>query len=120
MSERRASRVTEGDPYKKVWNSVDDEEASILESMRNGTLFTPTMADLSRRHMGRAKFLLKKARQLGRTAEGREVFADALFHKNLAQDLLNQHLEVLAKSKPQTMIWAVDVAEKSGDIEDAA
>lgn len=93
------SRIKQPDPYKKVWNTAEDEEAVLLEWVKNGTLFVPTWEDLARRHVSKAKFLLNQARKHGRTAEGHSVFKEAMFHRNMAQECVDRHREVLLKSR---------------------
>lgn len=95
------------DPYKKVWNSVEDEESDLLNAVKNGTLFEPTRAELARRHMSTARYLLKRARTLGRTVEGRMVFEEAVSHRNIAEKMLKSHYEMLRKAKPQYFSFTV-------------
>lgn len=97
--EKRATRHKETDPYKKVWNTVEDEEAILLSWVRNGTLFVPTLEELARRHVSTAKYLLSKARKLGRSAEGISMFEDAMFHRNMAKKMFDKHQENLVKSR---------------------
>lgn len=97
--EKKATRYRESDPYKKVWNSVEDEEAELLSWVKNGTLFIPTWAEMARRHMSAARYLLRRAREHGRSAEGISVFQEAMFHWNTAKDCLDRHKDVLLKSR---------------------
>lgn len=96
---KRISSVKEKDPYKKVWDSAEDEEAELLSWVKNGTLFVPTWEEMSRRHASTAKYLLARARKLGRTAEGISVFNEALFHRNMAKHAIDKHQEVLVLSR---------------------
>lgn len=96
---KRLSRITQPDPYKKVWNTVEDEEAALLSWVRNGTLFVPSLEELARRHVGSAKYLLAKARRLGRSAEAIELFEEARFHQRMAQEMFDKHHEVVLKSR---------------------
>jgi hypothetical protein len=91
--------MKEKDPYKKVWNSVEDEEAELLSWVKNGTLFVPTLEELARRHVSSAKYLLAKARRLGRSAAGIESFEEALIHQKFARDLFDKHKNVILKSR---------------------
>lgn len=100
MEEKRQhSRRTEPDPYKKVWNSVEDEESALVEWAANGTLFTPTYEELARRHESHAHYLLGKARKLGRSAAGIAAFNEAMVQVRLAKEMLARHQEVLVKSR---------------------
>lgn len=96
---RTATRLRETDPYKKVWNAVEDEEAALLSWVRNGTLFVPTMEELARRHISTARYHLAKARRHGRSAEGLAAFEEAIIHRRLAQNMLDRHHDVLSKSR---------------------
>lgn len=97
--EKRASRAKQSDPYKKVWNTVEDEEATLLSWVRNGTLFVPTLEELGRRHVSTAKYLLAKARRLGRSSEGIEAFEEAQSHQRMAQEMFDKHHQVVLKSR---------------------
>jgi hypothetical protein len=96
---RTTTRLKETDPYKKVWNAVEDEEAVLLSWVRNGTLFVPTLEELARRHVSTAKYHLNKARIHGRSAEGLAAFEEALIQRKLAKVMLDRHQEVLVKSR---------------------
>lgn len=87
------------DPYKKVWNSVDDHESELLEWVKNGTLFVPTWEELARRHMSKARHLLAKARASGRTVEGISIFNEAMLQRNIAKNCLDHHQECVVKSR---------------------
>lgn len=97
--EKKATKAKQTDPYKKVWNAVEDEEATLLAWVKNGTLFVPTQEELARRHVSTAKYLLNKARTLGRSAEGLSVFDEAMFHRNMAKDLFDKHVNIVLKSR---------------------
>lgn len=96
---KRISRITQPDPYKKVWNTAEDEEAALLSWVKNGTLFVPTLEELARRHASTVRYLLAKARNLGRSAEGIEIFNEALFHHKMAKEMFDKHGEVVRKSR---------------------
>jgi hypothetical protein len=96
---RRTTKIKERDPYKKVWNSVEDEEAELLSWVKNGTLFVPTREELAKRHIAHARYLLSRARYFGRSTEGTSVFNEAMFHRRMARKLLEQHAEIVLKSK---------------------
>ena len=99
LETRRITRLKETDPYKKVWNTVEDEESILLEWVKNGTLFVPTLEELARRHVSSAKYLLNKARKLGRSAQGLEAFNDALSHQKMAKEMFDKHHEMVLKSR---------------------
>lgn len=89
----------EANPYNKVWNSVEDEETSVLEWVKNGTLFPPTLEELGHRHKSHARFLLARARDLGRTTEGVSVFNEALYHRDRAKEMFDKHNQNVLRSK---------------------
>jgi hypothetical protein len=91
--------VKDVDPYKKVWNSVEDHESDITEWVKNGTLFVPTWEELARRHMSKARHLLAKARSAGRTVEGISIFNEAILQREMAQKCLDHHHEIMVKSR---------------------
>lgn len=99
LEKGRVTNLKEKDPYKKVWNSVEDEESALLGWIKNGTLFAPTWEELARRHISTAKYHLKKARTHGRSAEGLAAFEEATIHRTLAVTMLDKHREVLIKSR---------------------
>ncbi len=90
---------TETDPYKKVWNSAEDEESTLLEWVKNGTLFTLNWEELARRHVQTARYLLRKAREQESKAVARKIFKDALFHRNMAEMSYKEHRKVLTRSR---------------------
>ena len=96
---KRKTTKKETDPYKKVWNAVEDEEADLLLWNKNGTLFVPTREELAKRHMSTARHQLSKARKLGRCAAGIEAFNEALIQRKLAQTMLDGHRDILYKSR---------------------
>lgn len=95
----KPTNIKESDPYKKTWNTVADEEKSLKEWTKNGNLFTPNHGEIAQRHMSTARYLLNKARKLGRTAEGYTVLDEAMSHKNIAEKLLKQHRKVFKASR---------------------
>lgn len=99
LETRRITKIKETDPYKKVWNTVEDEEAILLSWVRNGTLFVPTLEELAIRHVGTARHLLWKARKLGRCAEGISLFEEAVLQRNIAKEMFDKHREVVRKSR---------------------
>lgn len=99
LESRRTTNKKESDPYSKVWNSVEDEEAALNSWNKNGTLFVPTMEELAKRHMSAARHQLSKARKLGRCAEGIEAFNEALFQRKMAKDMLDNNREVVRKAR---------------------
>jgi hypothetical protein len=96
---RRITNIKQSDPYKKVWNSVEDEEAILLAWVKNGTLFVPTNEELARRHVSKARFMLRKARQAGPSADGEGLFEEALFHQKMARELFDKHQRNLIRSR---------------------
>lgn len=100
METKRITHRKEGsDLYKKVWTAPEDEEGELLARVKNGTLFVPTWEEMAFRHKSTAKYLLARARKLGRTVEGLSIFDDAVIHRNLAKMCLDKHREVLVKSR---------------------
>ena len=97
--ERRITTAKERNPYKKVWNAVEDEEAALITWVKNGTLFVPTLEEMAKRHMSADRHKLSKARKLGRSAEGIEAFNEALFQRRMAKHLLDQKREIVIKSR---------------------
>lgn len=89
----------EPNPYKKVWNSAEDHEAELLESVKNCTMFVPTWEVMAHRYIGRSKSLLAKARAQESRAAGRKVFQDAMFYRNMAEKAFEEHRKVLALSR---------------------
>lgn len=57
----RRGRVRETDPYRKVWDTVDDHEKELMESVKNGTLFCPTPAIIAERHRNAERYYRGKA-----------------------------------------------------------
>lgn len=96
---RRITRLKESDPYKKVWNSVEDEEGEILNWVKNGTMFVPTWEVLALRAVSQARFLLAKARKEESKAAGRKIFQDAMFYRNMAEKAFENHRLVIARSR---------------------
>lgn len=90
--------MKENNPYKIVWDSVEQHETSLQDWVKNGTLFPPTMEELARRHMSQARFLLSRARDFGRTVEGYSTFYEALDHRNKAKDLLDKSKKNVLRS----------------------
>lgn len=96
------SRITnyrEKDPYKKVWNSVEDEEGELLAWVKNGTLFIPTWEELARRYIAKSRSLLSQARKQESNAAGRKLFQDAMIYRNMAEKAFEEHRKVLACSR---------------------
>lgn len=89
----------EPDPYKKVWNSVEDHEAELLESVKNSTMFVPTLETLAYRYVSRSRALLAEARKQESKAAGRKIFEDAMFYRNMAAKSFEQHRKVLRCSR---------------------
>lgn len=89
----------ETDPYKKVWNSVEDHEAELLESVKNSTMFVPTWEVIALRCVSRSRSLLADARKQESKAAGRKIFEDALFYRNLAEKAFQNHRKVLRCSR---------------------
>ncbi len=89
----------EPDPYKKVWNSVEDHEAELLESVKNSTMFVPTLEVLAYRYVSRSRSLLADARKQESKAAGRRIFQDALFYRDMAAKAFEQHRRVLRCSR---------------------
>jgi hypothetical protein len=96
---RRITRIREANPYKKVWDTVEDAEAVLLEWVKNGTLFAPTWEELAHRHISKSRYLLNKARSFGKSAEGYSAFNEAMSHRDKAEEMLKKHQEVLRKSR---------------------
>lgn len=91
--------VKEIDPYKKVWNSVEDHEGDLLEMVKNGTMFVPTWEVMARRYASRSRFLLAQARKQESKAAGKKIFQDALLYRNMAEKAFEEHHRVLACSR---------------------
>lgn len=91
--------VRETDPYKKVWNSVEDHEGDLLESVKNSTMFVPTWEVLAHRYVSRSRFLLSKARTQESKAAGRKIFEDAMFYRNMAEKCFEEQRRVLRSSR---------------------
>lgn len=89
------------DPYKKVWNSVEDHESDITEWAKNGTLFVPTWEEMAHRHASKARYLLAQARKYGRTnpEQGKEVFEEALIHVRMAKRSMETSRMILERSR---------------------
>lgn len=96
---RRITRLKESDPYKKVWNQVEDEEGDILAWVKNGTLFVPTWEVLALRAVSHSRSLLRKARNQESKAAGRKIFEDALFYRNMAEKAFTEHHKVITRSR---------------------
>lgn len=96
---RRITNNRENDPYKKVWNSVEDEEGELLARVKNGTLFVPTWEELARRNVSHSRSLLAKARDQESKAAGRKIFQDAMFYRNMAEKAFEEHRKVIASSR---------------------
>lgn len=93
------SSSKESNPYVKVWNSVEEEEANKIASE---WVFVPTWEEIAFRHKSVTRNLLLKARELfrmGKVTESRSIFNDALTHRKIARFCLDKHLEVLLKSR---------------------
>lgn len=87
------------DPYKKVWNSVEDEEGELLAWVKNGTLFVPTWEVLALRYVAKSRSLLVKARNQESKAAGRKIFQDAMIYRTMAEKAFEENLKVLARSR---------------------
>lgn len=87
------------DPYKKVWDSVEDHESVVQDWTKNGTLFVPTWEEMAYRYMSKARYLLRHVSKLGRTAEGISVFNEVLIYRNLAKKCFDQHHELMVRSR---------------------
>lgn len=98
---RRATHVRESNPYKKVWNSVEDEESSLVEAAANNTLFCPTAGELALRSMGTARYFLAQARKFGKNnpEHGRELFTEAMIHVRSARKFWEEHNTILERSR---------------------
>lgn len=96
---RRITKLKENDPYKKVWNSVEDEEGDLLSWVKNGTLFVPTWEEMALRSISHSRSLLAKARAQESRAAGRKIFQDALFYRNMAEKAFENHRKVIANSR---------------------
>lgn len=81
-------------PYKEAWDKVEDHEASLSEMVNNGVLFEPSYEDLARRHVSSSKALLRKARALGATTDGKLAFKEALFHRDMAENFYAKRDEI--------------------------
>ncbi len=95
----RITRITEKDPYKKVWNSVEDEEGELLSWVKNGTLFVPTWEELARRYVAKSRSLLSQARKQESKAAGRKLFQDAMIYRNMAEKAFEENRKVLTRSR---------------------
>lgn len=95
---RRTRVIEASNPYKKVWNSMEDEESTILDAVRNGTLFVPTPAILADRHRSTERHLRRQAEKqgpiIGRTAN---KDADTQAHLAASMDEYGQHINKLKR-----------------------
>lgn len=95
----RGTHHREQDPYRKVWNTVEDEEGELLSWVRNGTLFVPTWEEIGLRCVSHSKALLKKAREQESKAAGRKLFKDAMIYRNLAEKSFEENRKIIARSR---------------------
>lgn len=94
----RAAEIT--NPYKKVWNTVEDEESALMNAVRNGTLFVPTYAIIAERSRSTARYLKDKAERIG-GVEGRSLLKDAMVQENLAESMDEADNEMKKLRKPK-------------------
>lgn len=95
------------DPYKGVWDTVDNSvtpsKNSNVNVVKHGDwVFVPTWEEMAFRHKSVTRHLLAKARSLfrmGKVTESHSIFNDALKHRRIARFCLDKHLEVLLKSR---------------------
>ena len=90
-------------PYKKVWNSVEDEESYILDAVKNGTLFVPTAADIARRDRASQRYWE------GRTDEivGGLATEMAEFHGRMAEAMEAMELKIHSVKRPKVFSFTV-------------
>lgn len=90
-------------PYKKVWNSVEDEESYILDAVKNGTLFVPTAADMARRDRASQRYWE------GRTDEivGELAAEMAAFHAHMAETMEEMEAKINSVKRPKHFSFTV-------------
>lgn len=84
------SRVYEPNPYKRAWANQDEIEQMATEWAKNDILFCPSYETMAVRHSDKARFLLRRARVLGRSAAGWAIFREAMVHVRLAKSFAAQ------------------------------
>lgn len=75
-----SQREENSNPYRNAWDNPED-----LELPESDTLFSPDYGIMAFRHAQSARFLLSRARNIGRGATGRSVFERALAQVRLAK-----------------------------------
>lgn len=105
-SPRGSRSVEASNPYKKVWNSVEDEEKFILDSVRNNALFIPTPAILADRHRASARHWRRQATKLG-TVAGRTALKEAEFHDRMAASSERYGEAINEKKRPRSFTFTV-------------
>lgn len=100
---RAKDRKEDPNPYKKVWNSVDDEESYILDAVKNGTLFVPTAADMARRDRASQRYWE------GRTDEVVGALAEdmASFHGRMAEAMEAMEAKIQSVKRPKYFSFTV-------------
>lgn len=100
---RAKGRKEDPNPYKKVWNSVEDEESFILDAVKNGTLFVPTAADIARRDRAAQRYWE------GRTGEVVGALAEekVAFHGRMAEAMEAMDLKISSVKRPKDFSFTV-------------
>lgn len=108
---RRTRVIEASNPYKKVWNSVEDEESFILDAVRNGTLFVPTPAILAERHRSTARYYRARAQAVG-VAVGHTAMQKARESESLAEAMDEYGETVNNMKRPKEFGFTVTKEEK--------
>lgn len=91
-------------PYKKVWNSVEDEESYILDAVKNGTLFVPTPAEIARRDRDSQRYWEGRTDLMGDLAE-----QEAGFHRRMAENMETLETKINSVKRPKVFSFTVKV-----------
>lgn len=89
-------------PYKKVWNSVEDEESYILDAVKNGTLFVPTAAEMARRDRASQRYWEGRTDVIGTLATDM-----AEFHSHMAEAMEAMEAKISEVKRPKYFSFAV-------------
>lgn len=100
----RAGEVA--NPYKKVWNAVEDEEVTLLNSVRNGTLFVPTYAILAERSRSTARYLTDRAKKMG-VVGGHAALKEADGHIRQAEAMEKMDNKIKEMRQPRVFGFTV-------------
>ena len=89
-------------PYKKVWNSVEDEESYILDAVKNGTLFVPTAAEMARRDRASQRYWEGRTDVIGTLATDM-----AEFHGHMAEAMEAMEAKIHEVKRPKHFSFTV-------------